>query len=245
MSGIGSRLRLPAPESPAATRSRGTFAATVATTCRTIAHPWGRAATERGSQCHRARTPVQHCCRVEVDDPMKPTVCAITRRLPVATAAGLTLLLGAAACSDSATSPVSAPVPTHTVTRPSTSAPTPDTHPPPGSTATSALYSLTVVNSFVRRPGDYLWIEGAVAEIVLKSSDSTRLTKIGRFGADVVFDDLEPGRYALRPAARPCSGTCDHLDGRTDQCEAVVDIPATARLTVEYTVGRTCAVRTS
>ena len=181
-----------------------------------------------------------------MNDPMKPTLSAIARRLTVATAAGLALVLGAAACSESASSPESAPVPTHTATRPSTSAPTPDRHPPPPpSTATSAQYSLTVVNSFVRRPGDYLWIEGAVPEIVLKSSDGPRLTKIGRFGADVVFDDLEPGRYAVRPAARPCSGTCDRLDGRTDECETVVDIPATTRLTVEYSVGRTCAVRTS
>ena len=63
-------------------------------------------------------------------------------------------------------------------------------------------------------------------------------TKVGRFEADVVFDDLEPGRYAVRPAARPCSGTCDHFYGRTGECETVVDMPATTRLTVEHTIGR-------
>jgi hypothetical protein len=138
-----------------------------------------------------------------MDDLMKPTLYAIARRLPAATAAGLALVLSATACRESTASPASAPVPTNRVTRPSTSAPTPHTPLPtqPRSTPTPALYSLTVVNSFVRRPGDYLWIEGVVPEIVLKSSDGTRLTKIGRFEADVVFDDLKPGRYAVRRGA--------------------------------------------
>jgi hypothetical protein len=104
---------------------------------------------------------------------------------------------------------------------------------------------LIVGNSFVRRPGDYLWIEGALPEIVLESGDGTRATKIGRLGTDVVFDHLEPGPYTVRPAARPCDGNCNRLDARVGECQTVVEVPETTRLTVEHSVGRHCAVATS
>jgi hypothetical protein len=113
------------------------------------------------------------------------------------------------------------------------------------SSTASRSYSLAAGNSFVRRLGEYLWIEGALPEIVLESGDGTRATKIGSFGTDVVFDHLEPGLYTVRPAARPCDGTCDRLDARVGEGETAVQVPETTRLTVEYSVGRPCAVTTS
>ena len=177
------------------------------------------------------------------------------RRLP-AVVAGVALILAAAACSERADStPVATPTAT-TVTEPSRSA-SPSTSrtqtAPPStrmpttahSSTASGSYSLTVGNSFVRRPGDYLWIEGALPEIVLESGDGTRATKIGSFGTDVVFDHLEPGLYTVRSAARPCDGTCNRLDARVGECETAVQVPETTRLTVEHSVGRSCVVATS
>lgn len=178
------------------------------------------------------------------------------RRPLIAVVAGVALTLAAVACSEPADStPVATPLPT-TVTEPSRSAPPatwptqtapPDTQiPTTAHTSTaSGSFALTVGNAFVRRPGDYLWIEGALPEILLESRDGTRATKIGSFGTDVVFDHLEPGPYTVLSAARPCDGNCNRLDARVGECETVVQVPETTRLTVEHSVGRPCAVATS
>jgi hypothetical protein len=187
---------------------------------------------------------------------MLPSQYKTARRPLLAVVAGVALTLAAAACSEPTDStPVATPTAT-TVTEPSRSAPPstwptqtapPDTQrPTTAHTSTaSGSYSLIVGNSFVRRPGDYLWIEGALPEIVLESGDGTRATKIGSFGTDVVFDHLEPGPYTVRPAARPCDGNCDRLDARVGECQTVVQVPETTRLIVEHSVGRPCAVATS
>jgi len=196
---------------------------------------------------------------------MRPTGLRTIHRLPVVVAAGLGLILAAAGCDGripqpkpAETADVVSPVPTPvaqppapvatavTPTVPTQTSP-PDTQmPTTANTSTaSGSYSLTVGNSFVRRPGDYLWIEGALPEIVLESREGTRATKIGSFGTDVVFDHLEPGPYTVFSAARPCDGNCNRLDARVGECETVVQVPETSRLTVEHSVGRPCAVATS
>jgi hypothetical protein len=99
---------------------------------------------------------------------------------------------------------------------------------------------LTVDNTFIRTPGEYGWIEGAVAEVVLKSADGTGVTMRGSL---MTFPDLQPGRYTVRPAARPCDGNCGYLDARTGECEAVVQVPTITRLTVQHTAGRACTIQ--
>jgi hypothetical protein len=196
---------------------------------------------------------------------MRPTGFRTIHCLPVAVAAGLGLILAAAGCDGRTTQPKPAatadvvppvptpvaqpPAPVATVVTPTVPArtATPDRQvPTTAHTSTaSGSSSLIVGNSFVRRPGDYLWIEGALPEIVLESREGTRVTKIGSFGTDVVFDHLEPGSYSVLSAARPCDGNCNRLDARVGECETVVQVPETSRLTVEHSVGRPCAVATS
>jgi hypothetical protein len=160
---------------------------------------------------------------------MNRSVFGAAGGLPLAVAAGLLLTLGAAACGQ----------PSQNTTQ---SAPTVTTAPTP-TTSPKVRYTLTVVNTFVRTGGP-LWSEGALLEVALESAAGTSFTKLGSFDSEMTFDDLEPGRYIVRPAARPCDGNCGYLDARTGECQAVVQVPPTARLTVQHTVGRPCAIRT-
>lgn len=87
-----------------------------------------------------------------------------------------------------------------------------------------------------------LYTEGALLEVVLTAPDGETQTQQGPVEEDLVFDGLPVGRYVVRPALRPCAGNCGHLDDRTDECEAVVELRDTTRVRVDTVVAEPCTV---
>lgn len=85
------------------------------------------------------------------------------------------------------------------------------------------------------------YIEGAVTEIILRDESGQEVSP--EAGNDHRFTNLPPGDYTIEPALRPCSGSCDVLDPRTDQCSAVVPVDtSTVRLHVVFRVSEPCQV---
>lgn len=94
-----------------------------------------------------------------------------------------------------------------------------------------------------QEPGDNgrLYIEGAVTDIILRDESGQEVSP--EAGNDHRFTNLPSGDYTIEPALRPCSGSCDFLDPRTDKCSAVVPVDTgTVRLHVGFRVSEPCQI---
>ena len=56
------------------------------------------------------------------------------------------------------------------------------------------------------------------------------------------WDGLPLGTYVLRAGLRPCSGSCDYMDGLTDSCSEDVEVQADVSLHVQLTTGQACTI---
>ncbi len=95
----------------------------------------------------------------------------------------------------------------------------------------------------VQRPGDdgRMYAEGAVTDIILRDESGQEISP--EAGNDHRFTNLPSGDYTIEPALRPCSGSCEFLDPRTDKCSAVVPVDTgTARLRVVFRVSEPCQI---
>jgi hypothetical protein len=91
-----------------------------------------------------------------------------------------------------------------------------------------------------------MYIEGALARLVLRDSDGTVVATAMKWpGKRVVFDNLDSGTYVLEPALRPCDGNCGYLDPPTDSCKGSFEIDGDLSVRVKFTVGSPCVVGTA
>lgn len=71
-----------------------------------------------------------------------------------------------------------------------------------------------------------MFIEGAVAELALVTHDgSTTATKQANLTVPVLLGSVDPGRYTLRAAVRPCDANCGNLDPPAFRCRGPVEVP--------------------
>lgn len=72
-----------------------------------------------------------------------------------------------------------------------------------------------------------VFIEGAVTELALVTrKGSTQATKRAGMTVPVLLGSVDPGRYTLRAAVRPCDGNCGDLDPPAFRCRGPVVVPA-------------------
>lgn len=102
--------------------------------------------------------------------------------------------------------------------------------------------TLVVESTYGEGPDGVLFTEGALVEVVLVGDGGTQMTARGPVEEELRFAELEPGRYVVRPALRPCVANCGTLSGREGECEAVVEITGTTRLRVDHVVSLPCTV---
>jgi hypothetical protein len=103
--------------------------------------------------------------------------------------------------------------------------------------------TLTVATSLSSTRDGGMYIEGALAHIVLRDADGNVFDAGTKWpGEKFVFDGLEPGTYVLEPALRPCDGNCGYLDPPTDSCRDMLTIDGDMSVRVEFTVGDPCVV---
>ena len=118
--------------------------------------------------------------------------------------------------------------------------------PAPGGAPTiveSHRATLTVATSYSEGRNGALYIEGALARLVLRDSDGNVAGAATHWpGKKFVFADLDPGTYVLEPALRPCDGNCGYLDGPTDACRETLSIDGDMGVRVDFTVGEPCVV---
>lgn len=104
--------------------------------------------------------------------------------------------------------------------------------------------TLTVATSLTT--GGPMYIEGALARLVLRDSDGKVVATSMKWpGKRVVFENLDPGTYVLEPALRPCDGNCGYLDPPTDSCKGSFAIDGDLSVRVKFTVGHPCVVGTA
>jgi hypothetical protein len=116
----------------------------------------------------------------------------------------------------------------------------------PGGSPTSGEQAgtLTVQTSYQAGKGGAMYIEGALADVILRDESGTEVdTQTKSPGDPIRFEDLAPGSYTLEPALRPCDGNCGYLDGRTDDCTQTIEIDGDVEVKVAFTVGVPCEVR--
>lgn len=94
-------------------------------------------------------------------------------------------------------------------------------------------------------PKKPVFIEGAVTEFRLVTRDgSTKATKEARTDVPVLLGSVDPGRYTLRAAVRPCDGNCGNLDSTAFRCRGSVVVPDVGDARVIVTVHSShCAVK--
>jgi hypothetical protein len=113
-----------------------------------------------------------------------------------------------------------------------------------GQPAADPAGSITLTVHSSVRPGKHgeMFVEGAVPELRLTAPDGTELTPAQDHRDDAVFAGLDPGRYRLHAALRPCDGNCGYLDGPTAPCAATVHVMADREVSVRWRVGQPCRV---
>lgn len=103
--------------------------------------------------------------------------------------------------------------------------------------------TIAVSSTYHDVPGHPVLLEGAIREFRLVDRDGTVIaTKQTSSDKPVRFTGLAPGRYRLEPALQPCDGTCDLLDGRTDDCRTTIDLVDSLSMRVDFTVGEPCRI---
>jgi hypothetical protein len=104
---------------------------------------------------------------------------------------------------------------------------------------------VTVKMTFHRGSHGALYIEGAMAEVILRDAHGKKVdvqTKEPR--ARLTFTNLEPGTYILEPALRPCDANCGYLDPRVDSCSRKLEVDGRVNVKVDFTVGSRCTIHT-
>jgi len=72
-----------------------------------------------------------------------------------------------------------------------------------------------------------MFIEGAVTKLhLIDRNGSAKATKDAALTTvPVLLGSVEPGRYTLRAAVRPCDGNCGTLDPPAFRCRGKVEVP--------------------
>ena len=92
-------------------------------------------------------------------------------------------------------------------------------------------------------PSRGMYVEGAVAEVTLVAPDGDEVaTTQGDIGRPILFRHLASGRYTLKPALRPCDGTCSHLDPRANSCAGQIDVTGQGSVEVAFIVSGPCRI---
>ena len=92
---------------------------------------------------------------------------------------------------------------------------------------------------------EIFYFEGALVEVsLLAEGDGSRVAHLGPGTAPLreSVGDLEPGRYVVQAAVRPCGGNCNVLDSPTDTCQHPVDVAADTTIEVVFRYGQACTV---
>lgn len=118
--------------------------------------------------------------------------------------------------------------------------PSPPAPGPPS--AEAAGHSLALTQTYGPGPSGALYIEGALADVVLADADGEEHRLTGEPSSPLTFDQLAPGTYTLRAGLLPCQANCDSPGAKTDSCEVEVEVPGTQRLTIRYMPGYPCTV---
>jgi len=90
-----------------------------------------------------------------------------------------------------------------------------------------------------------VFIEGAVTELrLLGRNGSTKASKDAALTTvPVLLGSVDPGRYVLRAAVRPCDANCGNLDPPAFRCRGNVDVPTAGDARVIVTLrSDECAV---
>ena len=81
------------------------------------------------------------------------------------------------------------------------------------------------------------FIEGSVTQFRLVSrGGSTKATNEARTDVPVLLGSVDPGRYTLHAAVRPCDGNCGNLDPTAFRCRGPVVVPDVGDARVIVTV---------
>ena len=107
-----------------------------------------------------------------------------------------------------------------------------------GETPSPALLRVTVVQD--QSGGAY--IEGAAHYLRMTGSGVDTQLRLNE-GSPTAFS-LPEGSYELESWARPCDGTCSHLDGPTDRCTGTFPLTGGATTAIEVTAspGKACTL---
>jgi len=89
--------------------------------------------------------------------------------------------------------------------------------------------------------GDAVYIEGSARYLRMTGGAVDQRIRLND-GAPTAIS-LPAGSYRLESWARPCDGTCDHLDGPTDRCTGTFALVGEQTTAIEITAppGKACA----
>jgi hypothetical protein len=113
---------------------------------------------------------------------------------------------------------------------------------PPTSSPTPSTHDLVVSQSYESGPGGVLYIEGAIAELVISSEQGPAQAVQGDPDRPITLSGLSPGDYTVKAALRPCNANCGNLTDPVDSCATSMSVPQTTRLTVRYVLAQPCVI---
>jgi hypothetical protein len=102
----------------------------------------------------------------------------------------------------------------------------------------SSTHEVVVSQSFGSGEHGVMYIEGAVAELVITGEDQPAQTVQGDPDRPITLSGLSSGDYTVKAALRPCNANCGNLSEPVDGCATGMSVPQTTRLTVRYVVAQ-------
>lgn len=121
------------------------------------------------------------------------------------------------------------------------------THAASGESQRPAAERGSVTVTWKQALGEVMYMEGAVPDFALLNQDGVAQVATRRNDRAWTWESLPPGTYRFRAGLRPCSGSCDYLDPRTDSCSdvLVLDGGTEVHVHVRLTTGRSCSLSTA
>lgn len=110
------------------------------------------------------------------------------------------------------------------------------------SSPTASTHDLVVAQSFEPGPDGRMYIEGGIAELVLRDEQGREQTVQGDPDQPLTLRDLSPGDYTVTAAIRPCNANCGNLGEPVDSCATSIAVPDTLRLSVRHVVSQPCEI---